>query len=301
MNFDFGEVLSRAVQITWKHKALWLFGALPGLLGFLIFPLMFLPLIFLDFVSNGEPSVVEPLLLLVIIGVVLFLSLLSFILYGISSASLTLGTLQVEDGAQSLTIRNLFIDGKKYWLRVLGVWLLYILGIIAVFFVIFGCLSLFGVVTMGLGFLCIQPFILLLYPLMMIIYGAIEESLAAVIADNLDVLAAIQRGWELLKTHFWRIFLISFIVYFAAGLLSMLAIMPFMIPFFFAPFFLDGTPASDMRLFLLIIGGISLLMTPIMALVQGVIITFQKAAYALTYLRLTRPKADAAPASETNA
>jgi hypothetical protein len=232
MNFDFGEVLSRAVQITWKHKALWLFGALPGLLGFLIFPLMFLPLIFLDFVSNGEPSVVEPLLFLVIIGVVLFLSLLSFILYGISSASLTLGTLQVEDGAQSLTIRNLFIDGKKYWLRVLGVWLLYSLGIIAVFFVIFGCLSLFGVVTMGLGFLCIQPF---------------------------------------------------------------------MIPFFFAPFFLDGTPASDMRLFLLIIGGISLLMTPIMALVQGVIITFQKAAYALTYLRLTRPKADAAPASETNA
>ena len=26
MNFNFGEVLSRAWQIVWKHKVLWIFG-----------------------------------------------------------------------------------------------------------------------------------------------------------------------------------------------------------------------------------------------------------------------------------
>src|SRR6476646_8964734 len=30
MNFDFGDVLSRAWQIIWKHKVLWIFGILAG-------------------------------------------------------------------------------------------------------------------------------------------------------------------------------------------------------------------------------------------------------------------------------
>src|SRR5574342_617911 len=30
MNFNFGEVLSRAWQITWKYKVLWIFGIMAG-------------------------------------------------------------------------------------------------------------------------------------------------------------------------------------------------------------------------------------------------------------------------------
>src|SRR5690242_280046 len=30
MNFNFGEVLTRAWQIIWKHKVLWIFGILAG-------------------------------------------------------------------------------------------------------------------------------------------------------------------------------------------------------------------------------------------------------------------------------
>ena len=30
MNFNFGEVLTRAWQITWKYKVLWIFGILAG-------------------------------------------------------------------------------------------------------------------------------------------------------------------------------------------------------------------------------------------------------------------------------
>ena len=43
MNFDFGEVLTRAFQITWKNKILWLFSALPTLVTFLVFPIMYVP------------------------------------------------------------------------------------------------------------------------------------------------------------------------------------------------------------------------------------------------------------------
>ncbi len=33
MNFNFGEVLTRAGQITWKHKNLWLAGIIVSLIG----------------------------------------------------------------------------------------------------------------------------------------------------------------------------------------------------------------------------------------------------------------------------
>ncbi len=301
MNFDFGEVLTRAGQITWKHKTLWLFSALPTLLGVLIVPLVFLPLILSDWNAYGEPSFVnEPLFFLVFLAGVIFLSLLSFALYVISSASVTFGVLRAEDGAEKLRAAELFKGSQKYWLKVLGVMLLTSLVVSIGVFVFFGCLVLFGVVTMGMGFICAQPLIILLYPLMLAVYGFVEESLAAAVADDLDVIAAIQRGWELVKANFWSILLISFIVYFAVSLLSGLAAMPFLLPFFFTPFFMDGAEPS-MRIVMLFAGGISLLMIPVMALVQGVGMTFLKAAYTLTYLRLTRPKADAAIVSEANA
>ncbi|GAB4446638.1 MAG: hypothetical protein OHK0041_05730 [Anaerolineales bacterium] len=301
MNFDFGEVLTRAGQITWKHKILWLFSALPTLAGMFFIPLFLLPFLFVDFDAYGPPPFMqEPLFFVVFLAGVVFLSLLSFALYVISSASVTFGVLRAEDGAEKLGAAELFKDSQKYWLKVLGVMLLTSLVVSIGVFVFFGCLVLFGAVTMGLGFICVQPLILLLYPLMLAVYGFIEESLAAAVADDLDVIAAIQRGWELVKANFWSILLISFIVYFAVSLLSGFVVMPFMFPFFFSPFFMGGAE-PDPRTIMLFAGGISLLMIPVMALVQGVGMTFLKAAYALTYLRLTRPKADAAIVSEANA
>jgi len=38
MSFDFGDVITRAARITWKNKVLWLFSALPVLMGIVIFP-----------------------------------------------------------------------------------------------------------------------------------------------------------------------------------------------------------------------------------------------------------------------
>ncbi|MEW6285184.1 MAG: hypothetical protein AB1509_03055 [Chloroflexota bacterium] len=302
MNFDFGEVLTRAGQITWKHKMLWLFSALPALAGMFFIPLFLLPFLFVDFDAYGPPRFLEEPLFFVFFFVgTIVISLLSFVLYGISSASVTWGVLRAEGGEEKLGVRALFDGGQKYWLKVLGVTFLTSVIFSLAVLVFLGCMTLFGVITMGLGFLCIQPFIILLYPLSLVVYGFIEEALAAVVADDLNVVAALQRGWELVKTNFWRILLISFIVYFAISLLGGLFTVPFMFPFFYLPILTDGS-APDMRVVMLFIGGITLFMFPVMVLVQGVGVTFLKAAYALTYLRLTRSKqADAPLVSEANA
>lgn len=301
MKFDFGEVLTRAGQITWKHKVLWLYGILPSLAGFLVLPLVLGLFFFTDFDASGQPRFLEePLFLIFFFIGVIVISLLSFVLSGISFASITSGVLRAEDGEEKLGVRSLFESGQKYWLRVLGVMLLTSIIVFVGFFAFFACLSLFGILTAGLGFLCIQPLTLLIYPLMLAVYGVIEEALAAAVADDLDVIASVQRGWELVKANFWSILLLSFIVYLAIGLLSAFVAIPFMLPFSFAPLFVDGS-TPDIRSIMLMIGGVSLLMYPVMMLVQGIGVTFLKAAYAIAYLRLTRPKADVPIPSEANA
>lgn len=301
MNFDFGEVLTRAGQITWKNKILWLFSALPVLLSFLIFPVVFLPIFLTDFSSNRELFFVEqPVYIFLIMGFAFIISILSFALTAISSSSVTLGVVQVEGGTESLGIAKLFDEGKKYWLRMMGVMLLVSFTISFVFAVIFGCFTLVGAVTMGLGFICLQPLFLLMYPLMLVLYGIIEESQAAVVIDDLNVIEAIQRGWELVKANFWRIVLISLVVYLGLGILGGIAAIPFMIPFFFMPLLMEGSSNFDVRTMMLIIGGVSLIFLPVMALVQGIGMTFLKATYAIVYMRLTRKPEDETPDADSN-
>ncbi|MCK6539164.1 MAG: hypothetical protein L6Q26_03825 [Anaerolineales bacterium] len=302
MNFDFGELLTRAGQITWKHKILWLFSALPTLLSFAFFPVVFLPILLTDFDPYGEPFFVkQPVYIVLFIGFSIVISLLSILLYAVSSASVTLGAVQAEDGAETLRMRKLFEDGRKYWLRVIGVVLLFSLGVWIVMMALFGCMALFGAVTMGIGFICLQPLFLLTFPLMLVLYGIIEESLAAVVVDDLIVTDAIRRGWELIRANFWRILLISLVAYLGVGVLSAVVIMPFMAPFFFMPFLMQDPSGFDPRTMMLFMGGFMLLLLPVMALVQGVTITFLKATYALVYLRLTRPREDAPIPVEANA
>lgn len=288
MNFDFGEVLTRAGQITWKNKILWLFSALPVLLSFLIFPVVFLPIFLTDFNSNREPFFVEqPIYIFIFMGFAFFIGILSFALTAVSSSSVTLGAVQVEGGASALGIAKLFDDGKKYWLRMMGVMLLVSFTISLVFAVIFGCFTLIGAVTMGLGFICLQPLFLLMYPIMMVLYGFIEVSLAAVVVDDVGVIDAIRRGWDLVKANFWRILLISFIVYMGISILSTIIVLPFMTPFFFFPFLMEGRQFDpNPHTISLFVGGFSLILFPVIALIQGITITFLKSTYTIVYLRL---------------
>jgi len=177
------------------------------------------------------------------------------------------------------------------------------LGVSVVFTVFFGCMAAVGAVTMGLGFICMQPLMLLLYPLMLVLYGIIEESQVAVIADGLGVTDAIRRGWELVRANFWRITLMSLIVYLCIGFLSSIIMLPLMSPFFLIPVFMsNGQFQIDPRTMMLFMGGFSLIFLPIMAFIQGITITFLKATYTLVYLRLTVKPQDAAPEiPETNA
>ena len=290
MNFDVGEVLSRAGQITWKHKVLWVFSALPVLVSFLIFPLVFVPIISMGTDSRGYPVIFEqPLFIALFVVTNIIVSLLGFVLYAVGTSSVMLGILRVEGGVFQLNFRELFNDGRKYLWRILGIMLLISLGVSAIFLALFACVALFGAVTAGIGFICIQPLFILLYPIMIILYAVIEQSQAAVVMDDMGVVEAITRGWNLVKENFWRFLLISLIIYLGITFLSSLVVLPFMAPFFFIPFLIDNPQIElSTQSIILFVAAFSVILLPVMALVQGITITFMKATYLLVYLRLRR-------------
>ena len=302
MNFDIGEVLSRAIQITWKNKSLWLFSALPVAVNFLIFPVMILPMIFFGTDSRGQPILFEnPIFIIFFMLFAVAISVLTFVLYTAGTSSLTLGIVNVANGEEGLPFRELLKQGMKYFPRILGVGLLVGVTVSVVFTAIFFGMAAFGAVTAGLGFICIQPLFILLYPLMMLLYALIEQSNAAVVADDLGVTNAISKAWNLTKSNFWRILLVSLIIYFGVSVVSGIVVLPFMIPFFFFPFlFTDPSQIeASMRTFGWIMLAFGAILLPVMSLVQGVAITFMKSAYVLVYLRLTRPSNQPVPAEAT--
>jgi hypothetical protein len=304
MSFELGDVLTRAIQIAWRNRILWLFSALPSAISFLILPVMIVPMIFFGMDSRGNLLLFEnPWFLVLFVAANILISVLAFVLYIVSTCSVTLGVLRAENGEASLSFRGLLGDGMKYFTRILGVGLLFGVGISILFVAIFFGMVLIGVITAGIGFICAQPLILVLYPVMMMAYAFIEEAQAGVVADDMGVLEAIARAWSLIKAHFWRILLITLVVYFGVSILSSIVVLPFMVPFFFFPFFLDASQAeTGMRSFGLIMAAFGVILLPVMILVQGITITLMKSAYVLVYLRLTRPRDDNAPITiEANA
>ena len=132
MNFNFGEVLSRAWQIIWKHKVLWIFGILAscsqGGRGF-------------NSGSNGGggnggtgPGNLPPQLerffetiaqnavpiIATVISLVCIVWILAIFLGTIGRIGLIRRTWQAEGGTESLIFGQLFSESTPYFWRVFG-------------------------------------------------------------------------------------------------------------------------------------------------------------------------------------
>src|SRR6185369_7359685 len=109
MNLEIGEVLSRAWQITWKHKVLWIISIVMGLFTSILFPLMVSPLLFPILMQNSRMH--GSAVLVVMIGLVIAVALFFLTLYPISvlvQTSITLGVLNAnEDKPENLSSRDL--------------------------------------------------------------------------------------------------------------------------------------------------------------------------------------------------
>ena len=289
MKFDFGEVLTRAGQITWRYKSLWFAGIAVSLIGFLAMPisLAFNP----SFSSLTDPSDVSRQLPSIILanGLILLLTVLSIPLYAVSMAVPSLATFQLEQGSEKVNFGELIRGTFPYFWRILGIVLLVWVGVFAVLMIFMACVILLSVVTFGIGSLCAFPVFILFLPVAIMVYALMEQGVSAVVVDNLGVTGALQRAWQLVKKNLGVMALMSVIIYLGSMIVGMILSIPVMIPMFGFMFNLRAEP--DVQSFERLSRNMVLWMmafSPLYAIFQGILLTFMQSAWTLTYMRLTR-------------
>lgn len=284
MNFDYGNILTRAFQITWKHKSFWLLLAIPVLISMLVFAVFSAPIFFLE--GNEDWT---KLFLLFWVGLIIIGMAVNFLLSTLGMISVILGILRAERGEDSIAPIDLVRDSVPFFGRALGATLIIQCSVGAVFTVFFLCLTVLSLVTMGLASIFLQPIMILLTPFSFLILVVIYGALVAVIDDGLGAWEAIKHAIEITRQHVWKFIILSLIVYLGTSILSSILIAPVTIPFMMAPLLL----VSDIQVSSSVLGLVAIPFICIilggMSLLSGISGTFMAATFGISFSRLSHP------------
>jgi hypothetical protein len=306
MNFNFGEVLSRAWQIVWKHKILWIFGIFAGCSGrggggsggggggggtgpgTETFPELERTMEQLGQWISENPWIIAVFVLLILVLVVV-----GVFLGTIGRIGLIRGTYQAEQGADRMVFGELFSESMPYFWRVFGLSLL--IGLIAL--VVFIPLVLFGVLTAGVGFICLIPLICLMIPILWGISVVIEQANVAIVLENMGIGDGLRKGWEVVRNNVGPMIVLALILFVGAGVVGFILALPIILavlPFVFGA----ATNNTNPLWFGVVCCAIYL---PVLILLNGILTAYIQSVWALTYMRLTRPRDNAPVVLEANA
>lgn len=291
---NFGEVLSRAWQIIWKHKILWIFGIMAGCAGNggsapniqYSFSTELPPQIsaYLD----GFPPEQIPLWIGLAVVVILILVAVSIFFGTIGRIGIIRGTLQVEQSTPQLSFSELFRGSLPYFWRVFALVLLVSIVIFLVVLIVSIPIVLLTAVTFGFALLCFLPFICLLVPLAWLVQAYIELGIVSIVADNLGITAALQRAWTMVSNNFGAVILMALILILGIGAIGGLIISaPLLLvlaPVLSITFFSSANAVPFVALISILCLVIYL---PLLIVLSGILRSYISSAWTLTYLRLT--------------
>lgn len=321
MNFNFGEVLTRAWQIIWKHKVLWIFGILAGCgrSGG-------------NFRGNsgsggsgapGQPNIPPQLMQIVrvieqnlttfiILGCIVLLLIwaLTIFLGTVGRIGLIRGTFRAEEGAEHLIFGQLFSESTPYFWRMFGLSLivaipvLIMVGAIVAMAVALiipvsngnngGNVALLGLIPLLIGCFC------LLVPIMFVIGMIVRQAENAIVLEDLRVLPAISRGWEVFRSNLGPILLMAIILAVIGLVVGFIIAIPVLV--IVVPAAIAFAAGNAQNWTPMIIAGVLLcLYIPISLVVNGIVTAYTESAWTLTYMRLTKPQASAPVVVEANA
>jgi len=313
MNFNFGEVLSRAWQIVWKHKVLWIFGIFAscsrsgggggtggGGGGTGVEPGAPQPFSQLQriFEQIGQWISDNPWVIAVFVVIILALVILSIFLGTIGRIGLIKGTYKAEQGVERLNFGELFSESMPYFWRVFGLSLL--IGLM--FLLIFLPLIFFGVITAGIGFICILPLLCVLIPISWAVMVVIEQANAAIVLEDLGIGDGLRRGWEVVRANIGTMILMALILFIGSAVVGIVLAIPLIITVVPLAIGLAGAgEGMQPALWFWIVGACCAVYLPILILLNGILTAYIQSAWTLTYMRLTKPQDNAPILLEANA
>lgn len=311
-NFNFGEVLARAWQNIWKHKVLWVFGILAscargnggssgsgGRSSYQTSPGGDTP-----FSSGQIERAMEQVgqyleqNLWIIVAIGLALILLSFIFFALGMMGrigLIKGTYKAENGAESLSFGELWSESMPYFGRIFG--LNFLIGL--AFSIIFVPLIVFGVVTAGVGFVCLLPIICILIPIGWILSVVVEQAQAAIVLEELGMLDGFKRGWQIVKSNVMPMIIMALILAVGGGILGVIVALPLIIAV--VPLIVGAESLQESITPIYISLACCAVYLPVLIFLNGILTAYIQSVWALTFMRLTKPKEDAPVMIEANA
>lgn len=310
-NLNFGEVLTRAWQIIWKHKVLWIFGILASCArgggggssgggnsryqsGSGESPF-----------SGGQiESFMDKVgtflqenwwVIAIFVLVILLLSLLSYFLGMMGRIGLIRGTAQADKGAETLTCAELWAESLPFFWRIFG--LNFLIGL--AFFIIFIPLILFGVLTAGIGFLCIIPLLCVMVPISWAVMAIVEQAQNAIVLEDLTMLDGFKRGWEIAKANVVPILIMMLILGVGSTILGLIIALPVIVAV--VPLIVGADKLQQSLTPIYITAACCVVYFPILLAFNGILTAYIQSTWTLTYLRLAPPKAEAPVIIEGNA
>jgi hypothetical protein len=308
MNFNFGEVLTRAWKIIWKHKVLWIFGILAscgrgggGNSGNSSRyssggPTPNLPPQVMQWFQWIQSHLTQFIAITVTVFCVIWI-IVAF-LSTIGKIGLIRGTAQAEGGAESLLFGQLFSESMPYFWRMFGLSLILALPVLVLVIVLAaGALALIIPISQNsgngpaMGALAILPIMLgcfcLLIPIMFVLNMVFGQAQRAIVLEELGVMPAISRGWDVFRNNLGPIILMAIIltvIAFIIGLVIAIPILVIVVPAAFA--FAVGNAKNTTPL---ILAGVCFcLYLPVLWLLSGILTAYTESAWTLTYIQLTR-------------
>lgn len=300
---DYGEILKRTWDITWRFKSLWLLGILascgsgnggggggggnvtnglqtPGGPG-----------------GNGELPQIEQffnsidpavwiILAIVIVLFFFFLALVAFVLGILGQAGLIHGFDQADGGAV-VNFVSAFKGGLPYFLRLFGLkLLLFVLSIVLIILLIITILP-FTVLTLGLGLICLLPLLCLLIPLGIALNIYIQLTQLSIVVEDVDIFAGFRKAWQVVKSDPGTIIVMALILLLGGGLIGLLLALPIIA--LIIPVVAGLGIGSDLSIGAGVgLAGLGfLLYLPILIVLSGILQTYIQGAWTLTYRRLT--------------
>ena len=299
---DFGEVLSRAWQVIWKHKVLWIFGILAGCGNANGSGANFwnevqrrnppqTPRFFNQF--NYLPNWQIALIIGAIFLVILILIVLAIFLGTIGRVGLIRGTLQADQQANQVIFGELFSGSLPYFWRVFGLNLIVGLASFFLVLILIAPFALFAILTLGIGLLCIIPLLCLAVPFFWLVGLVIEQANIAIVIEDVGIIDGLRLGWNVFRGNFGAVFVMGLILSlginliggFIIGIPLAVVAVPAIIGF------ATGTQrALGGGLWVAALCFVAYL--PVLLILSGALRAYIESAWTLTYLRLTsKPQA----------
>lgn len=280
---DYTKILSRAWQITWNHKVLWVFGILVALTtnggggnngnsfnsssdgrrGDLP---DFIPPAMQRFIESPAfiITIIAILCALVIVGIILFL-------LGVAATGALIGGINLAETTGAVTFTQAWGIGTQNFLKILGLKI----GV-----------GILNAVAAVISLICC-PLLCLYIPASIILPIFLNFAYFGIILDDTPLIDSLRNSFNLIKTNIVNVLILGLILFAISLGIGFVTAIPFLVALI--PVFIAFTQSPrEPNMALIAATGVAFLcLVPLSIIIGGVLTTWSTAAWQLAYRQFT--------------